>query len=136
MANYYGTGVSNSFLVKDVDALETALENTSFIVDVQDREEGRVSIYTDSDGGFWLDSTWDGDEDEPEDLDVPDMIANHLVDGQVAVFMHTGHEKSCYVMGHAIAVHSSGQQSHLSLDDIYAKAAAEFNISQDGIDTV
>ena len=52
MANYYGTGVSNSFLVKDVDALETALENTSFIVDVQDREEGRVSIYTDSDGGF------------------------------------------------------------------------------------
>ncbi len=50
--------------------------------------------------------------------------------------MHTGHEKSCYVMGLAIAVHSSGQQSHLSLDDIYAKAAAEFNVPQEGIDTV
>lgn len=136
MANYYGTGVSNSFLVKDVDALETALENTSLVVDVQNREEGRVSIYTDSDGGFWQDSTWDGGEDDPEDLDVPYMIAEHLVVGQVAVFMHAGHEKSCYVTGFAIAVHSSGQQSHLSLDDIYAKAAAEFNIPQDGISIV
>ena len=51
-----------------------------------------------------------------------------LVEGQVAVLMEVGSEKYRYVTGQTIAVRWDGRVVHLSLNDIYEKAAREFGV--------
>ncbi|PBA68852.1 hypothetical protein [Mycobacterium avium] len=136
MANYYGTGRTNTFMVHDVEALRTALQRGDFeVVERASDRPGEVTIFAagpDGDGNW---SQWiypdDGDA-EPEELCVPALIAEHLQDGQVAVFVHAGSEKLRYVCGYSLAVHSDGRQLRIDIDDIYEKAAEEFGVT--GID--
>jgi Ribonuclease G/E len=86
---------------------------------------------TDDDGDSDADD--DEDSDEDENLFVPDMIAEHLLPGQVAVFEHVGHEKLRYLSGWAIAVFDDGRQIRVSLGDIYAMAASEFGVDRNSI---
>lgn len=134
MANYYGAGRTNAFRVKDVAALKGALESA----DVEVVEEGPgtavVLLVNDPDGGgYWGTAIFDDDGECVDELFVPDMIAEHLDDGQVAVFVHAGAEKLCYITGYSIAVHSSGQQVRVELDDIYALAARSFDVDSSQI---
>lgn len=129
MSNYYGAGRTNTFTVKDVAALKAALEPHDFTV--LDRGNNQVSIFADDDDGVgdwthWVDV---GDGDDVE-LYVPDMITAHLQDGQVAVFQHVGNEKQRYLTGYSVAVHSDGRMLALNLDDIIAKAEAEWGVSE------
>lgn len=138
MANYYGKGRTNIFRVKDVDALKAALSAAEFTVeDRPDRGPNAVSItVSDNDGaGNWGQLVYtDEHDDDPAELFVPDIIAEHLQDGQVAVFVHAGSEKLRYLSAYGIAVHASGQQVRLNLDDIYQRAAEAFNVDINGID--
>lgn len=129
MANYYGAGRTNAFRVKNVAALKGALEDA----DVEVVEEGPgtavVLLVNDPDGGgYWGTALFDDDGEFVDELFVPDMIAEHLEDGEVAVFVHAGAEKLRYITGYSIAVHSSGQQVRVELDDIYALAARSFDV--------
>lgn len=140
MADYYGKGRTNTFLVNDVDTLKQALTGTEFTVEERP-EQGAgavVILASHSDGaGCWGQLVYknpDGDED-PEELFVPDIIATHLRDGQVAVFVHAGAEKLSYLSAYSIAVHSSGQQVRIDISDIYRLAAETFNVSADAIDS-
>lgn len=137
MANYYGKGRTNTFRVNDVDALKVALEGTEFVVSERPEQGIGAVIITaaDSDGaGCWGQLVTTDEDDEPEELFVPDMIAAHLQDGQVAVFVHAGSEKLCYVSAYSIAVHSSGQQVRIDINDVYRLAAETFNLCADEID--
>ncbi|WP_454232459.1 hypothetical protein [Mycolicibacterium fortuitum] len=136
MANYYGVGRSNTFLVKDVAALKKTLEPGEFeVVEYPHRDPNAVMlVVNDCDGnGGWCQWIYPADGDEPEELSVPDVIAEHLQDGQVAVFQHSGAEAKRYVIGHSIAVHSSGQQVTVDINDIYSLAAVRFGIDSDQI---
>ncbi|QIV79511.1 hypothetical protein [Mycolicibacterium frederiksbergense] len=138
MANYYGKGRTNTFLVNDVQALKAALEGSEFVVrERPERGLGAVFLTaSDSDGaGCWGQLVNVDGQDEPEELFVPDIIAAHLQDGQVAVFVHAGAEKLCYISAYSIAVHSSGQQVRIDINDVYRMAAQAFRLSADEIDS-
>ena len=138
MADYYGKGRTNIFKVKDIDALKTALAGAEFTVEARpDRGADAVVIcVSDNDAaGSWGQLVYTEDDDaEPTELFVPDMIAEHLQDGQVAVFVHAGSEKLRYLSAYSIAVHANGQQVRLDLDDIYQRAAEEFGVDVNEID--
>lgn len=143
MANYYGFGRTNTFAVKDIQALRARLGPDFTVLDRSEEGPGRVSIFADDgDGtGFWSRWIYSEDDDnidehsyeEPEELYVPDVIAEYLQDGQVAVFMHAGAEKQRYIVGYAVAVGCDGRQVRLSLDDIYEAAATAFGVSPGSI---
>jgi hypothetical protein len=50
------------------------------------------------------------------------MVARHLADDEVAIFMEAGAEKHRYVAGNAIAINSKGEIETVFLTDIYEKA--------------
>lgn len=133
MANFYGTGRTNTFGVKSIPELKKALHPYDFtVIDRSDENNpGMVCVLADDlDGeGGW--GRYDPDTDD--DFYVPDLIADHLRDGEVAVFVHVGAEKQRYVTGTAVAVHADGRQVRIGLEDIYSAAAAEFGIDRGNI---
>jgi len=137
VADYYGKGRTNIFKVKDIDALTTALAGAEFIVEARpDRGADAVFIrVSDNDAaGSWSQLVYTDDDAEPTELFVPAMIAEHLQDGQVAVFVHAGSEKLRYLSAYSIAVHADGRQVRVDLDDIYQRAADEFGVDVNEID--
>ena len=58
-----------------------------------------------------------------EDEDIMDVVAKHLVDDWVAIFMESGAEKVRYVSGYAVAVNNKGGRETVSLHSIYPLAA-------------
>lgn len=132
MATFLGVGRTNTFGVRSVERLKDALSRTE--VEVIDRGAGMVTLLSgpcDETGDFdtWIgDLDADDDSDHDENLFVPDMIAEHLLPGQVAVFEHVGNEKLRYLSGWAIAVFGDGRQIRISLGDIYSMAASEFGV--------
>lgn len=138
MADYYGKGRTNIFKVKDIDALRTALAGTEVTVESRgERGAGAVLIrLSDNDvTGCWGQLVYGDDDDvEPTELFVPDMIAEHLQVGEVAVFVHAGSEKLCYLSAYSIAVHANGSQVRVDLNDIYQRAAEAFDVDVNEID--
>lgn len=136
MANYYGTGRSNYFKVKSVESLQTALKGAPFEVLPSTGVPGEVCILArdDDGGGYWSYVIWAEEPDEEDrEVDVPELIASHLEEGQVAVFVHAGAEKLRYLHGYSVAVHSDGRQVRVDLDDVYERASAEFGIPRERI---
>lgn len=135
MANYYGVGRTNYFRVKDLDAFIEELKPIRGL-NLQVREDLRVKddpcpetgkpwvmlMDDNPDGGGWC-PYYDQDGDEADyDVDLEEVIANHLIDGDVAIIMETGHEKYRYLIGWASAVNSKGESVRINLDDIYKAA--------------
>lgn len=134
MANFYGQGRTNTFAVKDVENLKAALRDTD--IEVLERGEGRVTLFTGSDGdGDFSVYRYNEDNDEMDDepLFIPDMIADHLQPGAVAVFESSGWEKLRYMSAWAIAVCSDGRQVRVDVNDVYALAATEFGVDRNSI---
>lgn len=122
MANYYESARTNYFRVKDEAAFRAFAER----FDLEIREEnGTFALFPseNSDGGFLL-----IDSETDEELDLADEIAKHLADDSIAVVMGSGHEKLRYVGGWAVAINSKGETATVNLNDIYAKAEAQFGI--------
>lgn len=129
MANWYGFARTNYFRVKDVDAFKEALKALDVeVIEVEQdstSSDGRVKgmvglIGRDEYGGFPT-GGFDG-EDEWQDVEVDALVAEHLVDGEVAVFMEVGAEKMRYLTGRAWAINSKGETRQISIDDIYERA--------------
>jgi hypothetical protein len=127
MADYSAAGRSNYFKVKDRAAFEQELEQAfPDLLNVQEgpqgdaEKEGRLMLYTDEFAGAW--PTDFGDDDMGDGRRPWDVVAPHLVDGEVAVFFESGHTKRAYVGGYAVAVNNKGDQERVDLRDIYARA--------------
>ena len=121
MANYYASARSNYFHVKDVDTFIKAMPSGIGIWN--DREDGRVGVYDDGgDGSGWPNCTFDDDSYDQTEFWFPDLVASHLQDGEVAIFMEAGAEKLRYVSGEATAINSKGEFRLISLRDIYKLA--------------
>lgn len=129
MANYYGVGRTNYFRVKDIDAFRKEFD-TIRGVSIQTKDElcpetGKPWVMLmdeHPDGGGWS-PYYDYEGDEADyDVDLEEIIANHLIDSDVAVIMETGHEKHRYLIGWAAAVNSKGERVGINLDGIYKAA--------------
>ena len=116
MANYCATARSNYFGVKD----ETAFREWADGLDLRVITQGSLfAIHPNSDGG-WPSLRFPKDaEAEEEEIDLRAELAQHLVEGDVAVLVEAGAERLRYVCGYAWAVNSSGDTNEISLNDIY-----------------
>ncbi len=138
MANYYAAARSNYFNVVDVEKFENDM---SFIpgIEVETDKEGRMCVLASGDDcGCWpgfvqidmddIDDgrtipAWLGDAPSEEfEVDLPVLVAEHLADGEVAVFMESGAEKLRYIIGFAEAINNKGERKTISLNDIYDMA--------------
>lgn len=146
MANWYGTARSNYFRVRDVDAFTAALEvtfGTAIEVSAGANDMTGFICLLDVDGEGWpicFEPCTDftpgaaaglcagcGCEHPaggaPRRELVEELIADHLIEGDVAVLLEVGAEKLRYLTGTAVAVNSRGEHVGLSLDEVYQRAA-------------
>jgi hypothetical protein len=127
MANYYATARSNYVRVRDVDAFRAWAESRGLEVMEGKPTEGAASFMlapSSWDGAGWPSAVYDDDAGDWIDIDIYAEAAEHLVDDDVFVFMEAGAEKLRYVVGVAVAVNARGESASVSLNDIYAQAAA------------
>jgi hypothetical protein len=122
MANYYGYARTSYFEVNDLEAFRAAVEPLEVEVVVEDGHPERVALLSNEDGG-WPDQYWNEAEQTDVEVDLVSLVADHLADGWVAVFMEVGHEKLRYLFGIAVAVNASGEVRKVDLTDIYRLAA-------------
>lgn len=121
MANYTADARTNYFRVKDEDAFRKAME--PYDVSVHTRDQYFCLLADQGDCNGW--PSWIiGPNDEDIEVDLPQIVAPHLCDDSVAVFIEVGAEKLRYLVGHANAVDSTGKECHITLDGIYDLAAS------------
>lgn len=115
MANYYGTGRSNYFKVKDHGLFVEFC--SKYNLEQIYRDGGTGFICTHEDGHPTTDN------ESSLLLNWEQELASLLEEGEVAIFMSVGNESKRYVCGVAIAINSSGKVRRIDLDNIYKKAA-------------
>jgi hypothetical protein len=122
MANYYASARSNYFEVKDEEAFLAEMNKIPGIevdgVTFSDDVKRFCILGDDADGAGWTSFYLDEDDNEVE-VDLPMVVADHLKDDEVAIFMEVGAEKLRYVIGYAVAVNNEGDIRTVSLDEIY-----------------
>jgi hypothetical protein len=140
MANWCGTARSNHFRVKDEFAFRAWAGALGLDVVESSGSPGLFSVFPGktSEDGDWPSSRLreagnDFDRDEEESVDFFAELSEHLADGQVAVLMTAGSEKSAYITGVAVAVNALGKHVEVSLNDIYVKAAERFCVPKEHI---
>jgi hypothetical protein len=138
MATWTGRARSNYFKVKDREAFnaEIARFEGVAIIDGSYDNTGRVCLIAeDTPEGGWPPADpppgvradcEDGDDYEPECL--PDVLAAHLADNEVAILMEIGGEALRYIGGTSIAIHSSGETLRVDLGDIYPAVKRRFMV--------
>lgn len=123
MADWTGTARSNYFRVKDPEAFKAAMERYEVrVLERQHPGSGEVYYGLVSETGGWQSY----DYETEEDIVLWKIVSEHLVDGDVAVFVEAGAEKARYVTGHAVAFDATGRNVRVDLNDIYAKAEEAF----------
>lgn len=121
MADYIATARSNYFRVKDFGAFKEAMAP----LDIEVRNSGgRAVIFSSTEFGDWPWQYYDEEAEDYVDLDFTAIVADHLEDGEVAIFMEAGAEKLRYIVGFAVAINNRHERIRISLDDIYDRAQA------------
>jgi hypothetical protein len=121
MANYTAHCRSNRFRVKNPKAFLDAMNQVPDI-EVVAEKRGFVLLGRNPDGAGWPAFTFNEKTGEHDDLDLFGLVSSHLADGEVAIFVESGHEKLRYLTGYAVAVNNKGKSVSVSIQDIYQKA--------------
>jgi len=122
MANYHANCRTNYFKVKDDEAFLAAMLEIPGIEVEQNNDDGFVILGNDADGAGWPTYSYDEEDDNETEIDLPLIVSEHLIDGEVAIFMESGAEKLRYIIGFAEAINSKGERESVSIRDIYSKA--------------
>jgi len=123
MANYIATSRSNYFKVKDTEKFEDFCGEIGVEMITQEDLVGFLCNLDDC--GSLPSSIYNEETDDHDEIDLAQEVAKHLVKGEVAVFMESGHEKFRYVTGSASAVNWKGEEVFFNLEDIYERANKE-----------
>ena len=124
MADWTGVSRSNYVKVKDVEAFKAAMAPLEVSVQESRDEPGSFCLLAETEYGGW--PNYDSETDNHYDLEA--VVAPHLADGQVCVFVSSGAERSRYVTGDSLAFDNTGEVIYLNIDDIYELAKAKFGI--------
>lgn len=117
MANYEALARSNYFRVNDPEAFAAFCEK--YQMEMITREKNGATLYGFILGESLPTSWYDEDSDETLEVDLSAEIAEHLVEGDVAILMESGHVKLASLSGYAMAVNSAGVTRWLSIDGIH-----------------
>lgn len=119
MANYYGTGRSNYFRVKDREKFEEALAALPVTVVESRSDQSLIALLDGNDNGDgWIMYDYEAEED----VDYVELVAPHLADGEVCIMAEVGTEKYRYLVGWAVAFNNKGVQVSVDLENIYTLA--------------
>lgn len=119
------------FQVKDVDKFVDSLEdvdvNVQIVDDMENPKVQRVYLYTDS--GAWPNERYvapieDGGDGDIIPFDLPQHVAEHLKDGEVAIFEQVSFEGKDSLAAVSEAINPSGKRKKYTLDD-FADSAVE-----------
>lgn len=124
---YNATSRTNWFNVKDEAAFRAALNPFENIVEIATRsgdDKLMLSAEHNDDGTF--PSAYFDKNDECQELVFHELVAEHLTDGEVAVFMSAGADKLRFVGGSAIAIDNTLKSVEICLSQIYDKAKEAF----------
>ena len=127
MANYYASTRSNYFHVKDAAAFRAWASSRNLEVWMED---DRFAVSADT-GDCYGWPAYDGEAEQ--EIDFEQELSDHLVEGEVAILLEIGRENLRYLIGYAVAVNASGDTTHVNINEIYEKAAAEFGVPADRI---
>lgn len=108
---------SNYFRVKDNDV---------FIAELKAKAPWVVIEFNDEHGGFCIlndGGDLNGFDKDGYEVEVYGIVANHLEDGEVAVFMYIGNEGMRCLFGGAIAINNKYEKRQVDLGDIYKLAS-------------
>ncbi len=97
-------------------------------IEVEEEADNTV-VLLDIEGTDWLICS----EECEDDIYLPDVIAEHLHPGEVAVFQSIGNEKFRYLSGYSVACDANGEQVWVNLSDIYQRAAEQFEVDRAAI---
>ena len=124
--NVTGIGRTNFFRV--VNDVKFKAEMERYDVEVAEQAiDGHMhyAIIDENSGGLWP-SDVENAEQELQNVYFPDVVAKHLVDGEIAVFMAISNEGARSIIGNAMAINNRRERVSVTLDDIYLRAAARF----------
>ena len=123
MANYYAECRSNYVKAKNPKRFKEFL--SEYDVEIIEDSEERIGFISNAEEGI---PQLINDEGEHTDtyLDNDERLSRHLAEGEVLVIYEIGREKMRYLIGLAVAVNWDGRVCHISLDDIYSRAEANF----------
>jgi len=125
MANYYATARTNYFEVKDPDKFKAFVAKMPDLVLIEKtvcdakRKRTLYGFYVENPDGGGFPTVWATRKGQWQDVALCNATARHLKDGEIAIFVEAGHEKSRYVTGYAIAINSKGKSVELCIDNIY-----------------
>lgn len=137
MANYVAGARTNYFEVKDVAAFKAdfaklevqvitpahgTAQAKAFAEGTARNVANMVGLLSIAECG-WPTFVHSQDGEDEAEVNVAEMVAGHLVPGEVAVFMEAGSEGSRYLVGTAEFITADGRTGSISLQDIYAMAA-------------
>lgn len=125
MADYVAKVRSNYFGIKNEDAWQAFCDRFDFTnIMVWDKVKKRnLYGFVDNTGGGGLPSVvLDPATDEYVDANFQSELAQHLLDGEVAIVIEVGATKLAHLTGFAFAVNSKGEQRQVSLAEIYEEA--------------
>lgn len=126
MANYIASCRSNYFKVKDLAAFEEDM--SQYEVTIVEKDDLVGILGNDPDGGGWPSYVRNEETEDYDDVDFPLVVAAHLTEDSIAVFIEAGAEKLRYVCGNAVAFNHKGEAEYISLYNIYDKAEQRFGI--------
>lgn len=134
MSNYYSHSRSNYFQVKDAVSFKKEIEEFGNIDICEQTDESGVTRYCLLMQNLEQFPSWKidkntGDEEECESIEI---VARHLIDGEVAIFTEVGYEKLCYVAGTSVAINNKLEKRVIALEDIY-KLAKELTSTPENI---
>lgn len=121
MANHIGAGRSNYFKVADAKTFESWAAKINLNIWKGGDNNDLYAFSGDDEAGMVPTEKDVGSDEErlSEDFDFFTELAEHLAEGQVAIFMSAGAEKLRYIHGWAVAVNHKGEQINIDLSDIY-----------------
>lgn len=134
MANYIASCRTNYFKVKDPQAFIEAMRKVPDIEVIQ-KDEDFVLLGTNPNGGGWPSWVYDHDTGDEYQIDLAGMVAGHLTEDSVAVFMEVGAEKLRCLTGYAVAVNHKDEHVTIDLDGIYSLAEQKFDLPHGSVST-
>jgi len=156
MANYNTFTRSNYFKVKEYESFKNWVESMCYmnfdIVEHTDDKGTYALLSEDLEGasmisGYYFD---EGDYEDCDDIEgikkelnvdkdgcyevnVAKGLAEHLVDGEVAILMEIGKEKMRYLSGFAIAVNNKGETREVTINSIYEMAEELGHVTNEAV---
>ena len=128
--DYYSTGRTNYFKVKDVEEFQKWVTSFGGQFIESSKKKPLVGLLLDN----GIPDMRHGPDDELIEFDFWTELKDHLTPEQVAIWMEAGSEGHRYIIGQAIAVMAGTKKEvNICTDSIYELAAKKFKVPVNSI---